>query len=120
MVKELLTQKQISAHKYYIRNRQTCIDKATAYREANKEKFRQYQVEYFKNYKCSAAYKQKLDRIRIKRQQEKQLYKNDIIEKVTNITPLPIEEYETRVEEIRPSFSILTPPANTTFCVSFS
>lgn len=114
------TPKQQKAHEYYLQNRERCIQQATAYRLAHEEKYRAYQTEYFKNYKYSAAYKRRLERDRIKRQKPVEINPNPVTQPPPQTTPLVLQQLETTVEDIRPSFTILRPPENKVFSVSFS
>jgi uncharacterized Rmd1/YagE family protein len=116
------TPKQQKAHEYYLKNRDRCIQQATEYRKNNEDKYRAYQTEYFKNYKYSAAYQRRLERDRVKRHKPKPEPENNITQDIAQATPLavPLEQVETTVEEIRPCFTILRPPENKVYCVSFS
>ena len=116
------TPKQQKAHEYYMRNRERCLEQALSYQRAHKEKYREYQYHYFRNYKYSAAYKKRLEmeRDKTKRRNQEPVNPNPVTQQLPQATPLPLEAIETTVEEIRPSFTILKPPENKVFCVSFS
>lgn len=113
------TRKKKSAHEYYLRNRERCIQQAIAYRLAHEEKYRAYQTEYFKNYKYTESYRRRLERQRLKRQQSIVVNPNPVAQQLPQPPPL-LQPVETTVEDIQPSFTVLRPPQNKVFAVSFS
>ena len=101
------TLRQQKSHDYYMRNREKCLAASKAYQAAHRERYRDYQKEYFQKYKGTSAYMTRLSAARAKPPQRK-------------------VRFQTPVEEI-PVLSLLSqpePPAplivEKDFVVSFS
>jgi hypothetical protein len=65
----VLTPKQQQSHKYYLEHRDQYLENAKRYRESHREEMREYQAQYFQQYKNSPKYKEQQEKRVLWRQQ---------------------------------------------------